>query len=134
MRYNVSLLDKFDLQKDRAYLTGIEALVRLPLLQHQKDLQAGLNTAGYVSGYRGSPVGTLDMSMNQASKQLAEHNIKFNPGVNEDLAATAVWGTQQIDVLPDPAIRRRFLHVVRQRPRCRSQHGCDQACEQLWDG
>ncbi len=102
MRYNVSLLDKYDLQKDRAYLTGIEALVRLPLLQHQKDLQAGLNTAGYVSGYRGSPVGTLDMSMNQASKQLAEHNIKFNPGVNEDLAATAVWGTQQIDVLPDP--------------------------------
>lgn len=102
MRYDVSLFDKYDLKKDRAYLTGIEALVRLPLLQHERDLAAGLNTAGYVSGYRGSPVGTLDMSLTQAAKQLQEHHIHFNPGVNEDLAATAVWGTQQIDVLPDP--------------------------------
>ena len=100
MRTDVSLFDKYDLEKDRAYITGIEALVRLPLLQHQRDIQAGLNTAGYVSGYRGSPVGTVDMSMRQASKQLAEHNITFHPGVNEDLAATAVWGTQQIDVFP----------------------------------
>ena len=102
MLKNVSLLDKYDLTKQSAYLTGIEALVRLPLLQHQKDLEAGLNTAGYVSGYRGSPVGTVDMSMMQAREQLEQHQITFKPGVNEDLAATAVWGTQQVGFLPKP--------------------------------
>ncbi len=102
MLKNVSLADKFDLAKDSAYLTGIEALVRLPLLQHQRDLEAGLNTAGFISGYRGSPLGTLDMSLMQAKKQLDAHNIRFQPGVNEDLAATAVWGTQQVGFLPGP--------------------------------
>ena len=75
MLNKVSLFDKYDLSKQGAYITGIEALVRLPLLQHQKDLEAGLNTAGFVSGYRGSPVGTLDMSMWQAKKQLEAHQI-----------------------------------------------------------
>ena len=102
MLKNVSLEDKYDLAKDRAYLTGIEALVRLPLLQHQRDIDAGLNTAGFISGYRGSPLGTLDLSLNQASAQLDAHDIRFQPGVNEDLAATAVWGTQQVGFLPDP--------------------------------
>ncbi|MGB5707905.1 MAG: indolepyruvate ferredoxin oxidoreductase family protein [Arenicellales bacterium] len=102
MLRNVSLEDKYDLAKDRAYITGIEALVRLPLLQHQKDLEAGLNTAGFVSGYRGSPVGTVDQAMWRAQDKLLEHNINFKPGVNEDLAATAVWGTQQVHLLPGP--------------------------------
>ena len=102
MLRNVSLEDKYDLAKDRAYITGIEALVRLPLLQHQKDLEAGLNTAGFVSGYRGSPVGTVDQAMWRARGHLQEHNIEFRPGVNEDLAATAVWGTQQVHLLPNP--------------------------------
>ncbi len=102
MRQEISLWDKYDLSKDSAYISGIEALVRLPLLQHQRDLDAGLNTAGYISGYRGSPVGTVDMSMWQAKAQLDQHNIYFSPGVNEDLAATAVWGTQQVELLPQP--------------------------------
>ncbi|MFT5483912.1 MAG: indolepyruvate ferredoxin oxidoreductase [Halieaceae bacterium] len=94
----VSLEDKYSLNQDRAYLTGIEALTRLPLLQHQLDLERGLNTAGFISGYRGSPVGGVDQAMWRAGKHLAEHNIHFQPGVNEDLAATAVWGSQQTNL------------------------------------
>ena len=101
MLKQVSLQDKYDLTKDNVYITGIEALVRLPLIQHQRDLDAGLNTAGYISGYRGSPVGTLDMSLRQAAERLDDHNIVFNPGINEDLAATAIWGTQQVGFLPE---------------------------------
>ncbi|MDD9874120.1 MAG: indolepyruvate ferredoxin oxidoreductase family protein, partial [Gammaproteobacteria bacterium] len=100
MLNKISLDDKYALDAARAYITGIEALVRLPILQHQRDVEAGLNTAGLVSGYRGSPLGTLDLSMTRASARLTEHNIKFQPGVNEDLAATAVWGTQQAHLLP----------------------------------
>jgi len=96
----ISLDDKYAPGATRAYITGVEALVRLPLMQHQRDVDAGLNTAGFVSGYRGSPVGTVDLSMVQARARLEEHNIKFQPGVNEDLAATAVWGTQQAHLLP----------------------------------
>jgi len=99
---NTSLDDKYSLEVARAYLTGIEALVRLPILQHQRDLEAGLNTAGFVSGYRGSPVGTVDQSMWKAKTWLDRHNIVFQPGVNEDLAATAVWGTQQAHLMPAP--------------------------------
>ena len=102
MLRSISLQDKFDLTKDNAYITGIEALVRLPLIQHQRDIDAGLNTAGYISGYRGSPVGTVDVSLRQAQAQLDQHQITFNPGVNEDLAATAIWGTQQVGFLPKP--------------------------------
>jgi len=100
MLNKISLDDKYALDATRAYITGIEALVRLPMLQHQRDLDAGLNTAGYVSGYRGSPVGTVDQSMWQAKAWLDQHHIHFQPGVNEDLAATAVWGTQQTNLLP----------------------------------
>lgn len=95
---SVSLDDKYALDTTRAYMTGIEALVRLPMLQHQRDLERGLNTAGFVSGYRGSPLGTVDQAMWKASKFLDQHNIKFQPGVNEDLAATAVWGSQQVNL------------------------------------
>ena len=92
---HVTLSDKYALDKTRAYMTGIEALVRLPMLQHQRDLKRGLNTAGFVSGYRGSPLGGVDQAMWQASAYLQKHNIHFQPGVNEELAATAVLGSQQ---------------------------------------
>lgn len=94
----VSLDDKYALDTTRAYISGIEALVRLPMLQHQRDLSRGLNTAGFVSGYRGSPVGGVDQAMWKAKPWLDKHQIHFQPGVNEDLAATAVWGSQQTNI------------------------------------
>jgi indolepyruvate ferredoxin oxidoreductase len=97
---DISLDDKYALDTTRAYITGIEALVRLPMLQHQRDLQAGLNTAGFISGYRGSPLGGVDQALWQAQSYLEKHNIQFQPGVNEDLAATAVWGSQQVGLFP----------------------------------
>src|ERR671939_35245 len=81
------------------YLSGIQALVRLPMLQQIRDAEVGLNTAGFISGYRGSPLGNLDQSLWKARKKLEEHHVRFQPGVNEDLAATAVWGTQQVGLL-----------------------------------
>ncbi|MBX2858241.1 MAG: indolepyruvate ferredoxin oxidoreductase family protein [Cellvibrionaceae bacterium] len=95
---SISLEDKYALDTTRAYITGIEALVRLPMLQHQRDLDRGLNTAGFISGYRGSPLGGLDQAIWKAQKYLDNHNIHFQPGVNEDLAATAVWGSQQVTI------------------------------------
>ena len=97
-QHAVSLLDKFAQTSGRVYLSGIQALVRLPLVQRQRDLAAGLNTAGFVSGYRGSPVGTLDQEFWQAARILDEHHIHFQPAINEDLGATAVWGTQQVTI------------------------------------
>ncbi|MEP5764969.1 MAG: indolepyruvate ferredoxin oxidoreductase family protein [Halieaceae bacterium] len=94
----VSLDDKYALDTARAYMTGIEALVRLPMLQHQRDLSRGLNTAAFISGYRGSPLGTVDQSMWRAKPWLEQHNIHFQAGINEDLAATAVWGSQQTNL------------------------------------
>ena len=96
----VSLDDKYALDATRAYMTGIEALVRLPILQHQRDLERGLNTAGFISGYRGSPLGGVDQAMWQAQPFLDQHQIHFQPGINEDLAATAVWGSQQVNFFP----------------------------------
>jgi indolepyruvate ferredoxin oxidoreductase len=96
----VALDDKYTATSGRIYLSGIQALVRLTLMQRWRDQAAGLNTGGFVSGYRGSPVGGLDEALWGAQKFLDPANIKFQPGVNEDLAATAVWGTQQVNVLP----------------------------------
>ena len=87
----VSLEDKYTSDHDRVYLTGIQALVRLALVQRRRDLAAGLNTAGFISGYRGSPLGGLDEALWKAKKHLQAHHVKFQPGVNEELAATAVW-------------------------------------------
>lgn len=81
-------------------MSGVQALVRLPMLQRQRDAAAGLNTAGFISGYRGSPLGTYDQALWAAKKHLAANNIVFQPGVNEELGATAVWGTQQLDLYP----------------------------------
>ena len=96
----VSLDDKYTLEKGRVYMSGTQALVRLALLQKERDRRAGLKTAGYVSGYRGSPLGALDQTLWKAKKYLKEHDVVFQPGVNEDLAATAVWGTQQLNLWP----------------------------------
>ena len=97
---SASLDDKYRLERGRAFMSGVQALVRLPMLQRQRDAASGLNTAGFVSGYRGSPLGGYDQALWAAKKHLAEHHIVFQPGVNEELAATAVWGTQQLDLVP----------------------------------
>jgi len=96
----VSLDDKYTLEKGQVFLTGTQALIRLLLLQRERDRRAGLNTAGFVSGYRGSPLGGLDQSLWRAQKHLSSHHVRFQPGVNEDLAATAIWGTQQVGMFP----------------------------------
>ena len=95
-----TLDDKYTLASGRAFMSGVQALVRLPMLQRQRDAAVGLNTAGFISGYRGSPLGGYDQSLWAAKKHLAAQNIVFQPGVNEELAATAVWGTQQIEFDP----------------------------------
>ncbi|SEP55987.1 indolepyruvate ferredoxin oxidoreductase family protein [Thalassovita taeanensis] len=94
----VSLNDRFDLEKSPVLLNGTQALVRLMLIQKARDAAAGLNTAGYVTGYRGSPLGAVDMQMNRAAKQLTAADVKFHEGLNEDLAATALWGAQQAEL------------------------------------
>jgi indolepyruvate ferredoxin oxidoreductase len=94
----VSLDDKYTFEQGRIYLTGVQALVRLPITQKWRDRRNGLDTAGYISGYRGSPLGTYDGELAKAKKHLDAADIHFIPGVNEDLAATAVWGTQQAEI------------------------------------
>ncbi|MBK6615077.1 indolepyruvate ferredoxin oxidoreductase family protein [Ottowia sp.] len=96
----VTLDDKYSLEYGRAFMSGIQALVKLPMLQRQRDQLAGKNTAGFVSGYRGSPLGGYDQALWAAKKYLQAQNIVFQPGVNEELAATALWGTQQLGFAP----------------------------------
>lgn len=96
----VSLKDKYEMNEGVAYMSGLQALTRIPLVQRQRDIAAGLNTAGFISGYRGSPLGGYDRELIRAQKYMDQLNIKFVPGVNEDLAATAVWGSQQVGLLP----------------------------------
>jgi indolepyruvate ferredoxin oxidoreductase len=96
----VSLDDKYTLERGPVFLTGTQALIRLLMLQRERDVRAGLNTAGFISGYRGSPLGGLDQALWRARPHLDSHHIRFQPGVNEDLAATAVWGTQQVGMFP----------------------------------
>jgi indolepyruvate ferredoxin oxidoreductase len=98
---DVSLDDKYQLDSGRVFLTGVQALVRLLILQRQRDALAGLNTAGFVSGYRGSPLGGLDLSLWKAAKFLDRAHIRFQPGLNEDLAATSIWGSQQVNLYPN---------------------------------
>ncbi len=102
VRHAVALDDKYARFDGRVFLTGIQALVRLPLLQRRRDRAAGHNTAGFISGYRGSPLGGYDIALWGAKKHLDAHDIVFQPGINEDLAATAVWGSQQAGLLPNP--------------------------------
>jgi len=95
---NVTLDDKYDLTQSRVFVTGYQALIRACLMQQERDRLAGLNTAGYVSGYRGSPLGGLDQQFMRAKSALDRHNVLFQSGLNEDLAATAIWGTQQAEL------------------------------------
>jgi indolepyruvate ferredoxin oxidoreductase len=97
----VSLEDRYALERGRVLLSGIQALVRLPILQHQRDVAAGLNTAGFISGYRGSPLGGLDQALWKARSYLERHHVRFQPGLNEDLALTSVWGSQQVNLFPE---------------------------------
>ncbi len=94
----VSLDDKYDLAQSHVFVTGYQALIRALLMQKERDRRAGLNTAGYVTGYRGSPLGGLDQQMTRAGQFLAAADVKFQPGINEELAATALWGTQQAEL------------------------------------
>ena len=96
----ISLDQKYTQGSGHIFLTGIQALVRLPMAQIRRDRAAGLNTAGFVTGYRGSPLGGYDQQLMAARKHLDEYGVKFQPGVNEDLAATAIWGTQQLNLSP----------------------------------
>ena len=95
---HVTLDDKYDLEKSPVFLTGFQALVRLTLMQKERDRRSGLNTAGYVTGYRGSPLGGLDQQFQRAQTVLRQSDVVFQPGINEELAATAVWGAQQAEL------------------------------------
>ncbi|MEN3348640.1 MAG: indolepyruvate ferredoxin oxidoreductase, partial [Bradyrhizobium sp.] len=97
---DVGLDDKYRLDTKRIFLSGTQALVRLPILQRERDRAHGLNTAGFISGYRGSPLGMYDHALWRAKSFLKQHDIAFVPGLNEDLAATAVWGSQQVGMFP----------------------------------
>ncbi|NBU45436.1 MAG: indolepyruvate ferredoxin oxidoreductase family protein [Betaproteobacteria bacterium] len=96
----VTLDDKYSLDVGRAFMSGVQALVKLPMLQRQRDALVGKNTAGFISGYRGSPLGGYDQALWKARKYLQAQHIVFQPGVNEELAATALWGTQQLGFAP----------------------------------
>ena len=97
-KHQISLNDRYDLDRSPVLLNGTQALVRLMLMQKARDAKAGLNTAGYVTGYRGSPLGGVDLNMAKAGKLLDASDIRFQPGLNEDLAATAIWGSQQAEL------------------------------------
>jgi len=119
------LADRYKIESGRVFLTGNQALVRLPMMQRQRDLAAGLNTAGFISGYRGSPLGIFDMNLWQAKRELEAHHVRFEPGLNEDLAATAVFGTQQAVLLDGPKYDGVFSMWYGKGP------GVDRSCDAL---
>jgi indolepyruvate ferredoxin oxidoreductase len=101
----VDLDDKYGLASGRAFLTGIQALVRLPLMQRARDAAAGLETAGFITGYRGSPLGGYDLALERAKRHLERNKIVFKPGLNEDLAATSLWGSQQLNLFEGATVQ-----------------------------
>lgn len=101
----VRLEDKYLLPRGRVFMTALQALTRLPMLQRERDRATGIETAGFVSGYRGSPVAGLDHALYEARRLLKANQVRFVPGVNEEIAATACWGTQQLHLLPDPKVQ-----------------------------
>ncbi|MGZ9899931.1 indolepyruvate ferredoxin oxidoreductase family protein [Shewanella gaetbuli] len=100
----ISLDDKYELKQGRVFINGTQALARIAFLQKELDEKHGINTQGYISGYRGSPLGMLDMTLWREKSRLAQAGVTFQPGLNEDLAATAVWGTQQLSFFPKPKV------------------------------
>ncbi len=98
----VAIDDKYTATSGRVYLTGTQALVRLPISQHMRDTAAGLNTAGFISGYQGSPLGVYDQELWRARRHLDGHNVVFQPGLNEEIAATSVFGSQQSSIFGKP--------------------------------
>ncbi|MEM9278779.1 MAG: indolepyruvate ferredoxin oxidoreductase family protein [Pseudomonadota bacterium] len=96
----ITLEDKYTATEGKVFMNGTQALVRVPMVQMRRDKEAGLNTGAFISGYRGSPIGAYDFALTQARKHLDKHGVVFQPGLNEDLAATAVWGTQQLQTSP----------------------------------
>ena len=100
----VTLNDKYTVSDQSVYMSGTQALIRLLMLQRDRDQKAGLNTGGFVSGYRGSPLGGVDQALWKAEKLLKGRNIHFNPGLNEELAATSVWGTQHVGMFPGATV------------------------------
>ncbi|MFK7897699.1 MAG: indolepyruvate ferredoxin oxidoreductase family protein [Myxococcota bacterium] len=120
-----TLKDRYRVESGRVFLTGNQALVRLPLMQKQRDLAAGLNTSGFISGYRGSPLGIFDMNLWQAKDELEAHSVHFEPGLNEDLAATAVWGSQQATLMEGPKVDGVFGMWYGKGP------GVDRSCDAL---
>ncbi|MGI9350254.1 MAG: indolepyruvate ferredoxin oxidoreductase family protein [Rhizobiaceae bacterium] len=96
----ITLEDKYTATEGKVFMNGTQALVRLPMVQMRRDKEAGLHTGAFISGYRGSPIGAYDFALQNAKKHLDKHGVVFQPGVNEDLAATAVWGTQQLHTSP----------------------------------
>ena len=95
LQKEISLSDKYELREGKIFLTGVQALVRLPLIQKDLDEQNNLNTGGFISGYKGSPLGGYDLELDRAQKYLQEKSIHHQAGINEELGATAVWGSQQ---------------------------------------
>lgn len=100
-----SLDDKYTAESGAVFMSGTQALVRLPIIQMRRDKLAGLDTAAYITGYRGSPMGIYDQQLQKASAWLEPHRIRFQPGVNEDLAATAIWGTQQVPLYDNASVQ-----------------------------
>jgi indolepyruvate ferredoxin oxidoreductase len=97
---SVGLDEKYRAESGEVFMTGVQALVKLPLLRREVDARNGLSTACFISGYRGSPLGTYDKQLWQERERLAAHHIVFQPGINEELAATAIWGSQQVGLFP----------------------------------
>ncbi len=104
-RFAMTLEDRYTLERGWVYMTGMQALVRLPLQQRARDRAAGLETGGYISGYRGSPVGRYDMELWAAGELLKQNNVVFRAGLNEDLAATAIWGAQHVGSFPGAKVK-----------------------------
>lgn len=124
----VDLDDKYTAENSTVLLSGTQALVRVPMLQRTLDRAVGLNTAGYISGYRGSPIGAYDYALWNAQKLLDQHQIVFEPGVNEDIAATAIWGTQQLATVEQPLVDGVFAIWYGKAP------GIDRSCDALKHG
>ncbi len=104
-RLSMTLEDRYRVSEGWLYMTGTQALVRLPIQQRLRDAAAGLNTGAYISGYRGSPLGRYDLELWAAGSLLKEHNIVFRSGLNEDLAATAIWGAQYVGSFPGAKVQ-----------------------------